>query len=162
MNNVYSTIIYHKGGYIKVIQTGVYPFFELCRCSSKNYKKNATSLSCQILWLLVQKHQKGLSPQFSATTFQPRGKGFVRRWPKAPPHGASANTPYPFARTFAPPPTPPEFGDRPRKTLDFTAYRGVCPQKRVQGRGSKIPIDGERHNMILFATETTVNETDIS
>ena len=48
--------------------------------------------------------QRGLSPQFSATTFQPRGKGFVRRWPKAPPHGASANTPYPFARTFAPPP----------------------------------------------------------
>ena len=28
----------------------------------------------------------------------------VRRWPKAPPHGPSANTPYPFARTFAPPP----------------------------------------------------------
>ena len=30
-----------------------------------------------------------------------------RRWPKAPPHGALANTPYPFARTFAPPPTSP-------------------------------------------------------
>ena len=42
--------------------------------------------------------------RYSPTTFQPRGKGFVRRWPKAPPHGASANTPYPFARTFAPPP----------------------------------------------------------
>ena len=36
------------------------------------------------------------------TTTQPLAKGFVRRWPKA--HGASANTPYPFARTFAPPP----------------------------------------------------------
>ena len=38
------------------------------------------------------------------TTTQPLAKGFVRRRPKAPPHGASANTPYPFARTFAPPP----------------------------------------------------------
>ena len=28
----------------------------------------------------------------------------MRRRPKAPPHGPSANTPYPFARTFAPPP----------------------------------------------------------
>ena len=42
------------------------------------------------------------SPTPTAT--QPLAKGFVRRRPKAPPHGASANTPYPFARTFAPPP----------------------------------------------------------
>ena len=35
---------------------------------------------------------------------QPCAKGFVRRRPKAPPHGASANTPYPFAQVFAPPP----------------------------------------------------------
>ena len=40
----------------------------------------------------------------SPTPTQPCIKGFVRRWPKAPPCGASANTPYPFARTFAPPP----------------------------------------------------------
>ena len=40
------------------------------------------------------------SPTPTAT--QPLAKGFVRRRPKA--HGASANTPYPFARTFAPPP----------------------------------------------------------
>jgi len=33
-------------------------------------------------------------------------------------------------------------GDRPLRTLDFIGYRGVCPQKRVQVRGSKIPIDG--------------------
>ena len=24
-----------------------------------------------------------------------------------------------------------EFGDRPRKTLDFIGYRGVCPQRYV-------------------------------
>ena len=28
----------------------------------------------------------------------------MRRRPKAPPHGPSASTPYPFGRTFAPPP----------------------------------------------------------
>ena len=35
--------------------------------------------------------------RYSPTTTQPLAKGFVRRRPKAPPHGTSANTPYPFA-----------------------------------------------------------------
>ena len=42
--------------------------------------------------------------RYSPTTTQPLAKGFVRLRPKAPPHGASANTPYPFAQVFAPPP----------------------------------------------------------
>ena len=65
------------------------------------------------------------------TTLQPLAKGFVRRRPKAPPHGASANTPYPLARTFAP---PPHFPPRPQHAADATRrYTTLFRHSRFAG-----------------------------
>ena len=69
--------------------------------------------------------------RYSPTTTQPLAKGFVRRRPKAHPHGASANTPYPLARTFAP---PPHFPPRPQHAADATRrYTTLFRHSRIAG-----------------------------
>ena len=62
-----------------------------------------------------------------------------------------------------------KLGDGPFEPLILLAIVGSVPKNTFSNSNSelqlltpKIPIDGEEKNMILFATETAVNETDIS
>ena len=59
------------------------------------------------------------------------------RWPKAPPRGTSANTPYPLARTFAPPPTSLTW------PFGFCAYRRV-PRTRGASDARLMPLEPTR------------------
>ena len=62
-----------------------------------------------------------------------------------------------------------KLGDGPFEPLILLAIAGPVPKNTFSNSNSelqlltpKIPIDGEEKNMIRFATETAVNETDIS
>ena len=71
-----------------------------------------------------------------------------RRRPNAPPRGASANTPYPLARTFAPPPPHPPLRsqrpNQPRVVMTTFPILGFTHQPRSVRRRFRSVRRGER------------------